>query len=66
MNTKSIRVRGVCLNMLILAAIGHADLDANHPTSIGHVSGLGRLGRDLGRRATEAILGRATHISKVG
>jgi hypothetical protein len=43
-------VRGLCLAMLILAAIGRADLQTSIAGSGLPVSGLGRLGRDLVRR----------------
>jgi hypothetical protein len=43
-------VRGLCLAILILAAIGRADLQTSIAGSGLPVSGLGRLGRDLVRR----------------
>jgi hypothetical protein len=43
-------VRGLSLALLILAAIGRADLHASIAGSGHAVSGLGRLGRDLVRR----------------
>jgi hypothetical protein len=46
-----LNLRGASLTVLILAAIGHADLQTTHTTLAPHISGLGRLGRDLGRRA---------------
>lgn len=50
MNKFSLSVRDVFLASLILAAIGHADLDASLATVQPHFAGLGRLGRDLVRR----------------
>jgi hypothetical protein len=43
-------IRGLSLSLLILAAIGHADLYASIAGSGLPVSGLGRLGRDLVHR----------------
>jgi hypothetical protein len=43
-------VRGLCLAILILAAIGRADLQTSIASPGLSVSGLGRLGRDLIRR----------------
>jgi hypothetical protein len=43
-------VRGLCLALLILAAIGRANLHTSIAGSGYPVSGLGRLGRDLVRR----------------
>jgi len=50
MNGIFIDIRGLSLTLLILAAIGHADLHASVAGSGLRVSGLGRLGRDLVRR----------------
>jgi hypothetical protein len=50
MSTITLSVRSVGLALLILAAIGHADLNAGLPSSGPRFSGLGRLGRDLVRR----------------
>jgi hypothetical protein len=54
MNTIFIGVRGLSLTLLILAAIGHADLHASVGGSGLHVSGLGRLGRDLAAHESRA------------
>jgi hypothetical protein len=43
-------IRGLSLSLLILTAIGHAELYASIPGSGLPVAGLGRLGRDLVRR----------------
>jgi hypothetical protein len=51
MSTITLNVRSVGLALLILASIGRADLNAGLPGSGPHFSGLGRLGRDLVRRA---------------
>src|SRR5271170_2967982 len=50
MNDIVFGIRGLCLTLLILAAIAHADLHASIAGSGPHISGLGRLGRDLVRR----------------
>jgi hypothetical protein len=50
MNSIFIGVRGLGLTLLILVAIGHADLQASVAGSGHRISGLGRLGRDLVRR----------------
>ncbi len=42
--------RGLSLALLILAAIGRADLHTSIAGSVPPISGLGRLGRDLVRR----------------
>ena len=56
MNSILIGVRGLGLTLLILVAIGHADLQASVAGSGLHISGLGRLGRDLVRReSSEAV-----------
>ncbi len=60
MNTLPLNVRGVGLALLILAAIGHADLTGSLAASGPHFSGLGRLGRDLIRRANGEEISGAT------
>jgi hypothetical protein len=52
MNTISLSVRGSVLSLLILAAIGHADLDVRLAMPESQFAGLGRLGRDLVRRTS--------------
>lgn len=55
MNNIFLGVRGLSFTLLILAAIGHAELNASFVEPGLHVSGLGRLGRDLvGRENGEA------------
>jgi hypothetical protein len=67
MNTIPLSVRGVCLTLLILAAIGHADSSASRATSIPHLSGFGRLGRDLVRRAfgEETLAAREAYLDSL-
>jgi hypothetical protein len=52
MSKITLSVRSVGMALLILAAVGHADSNANLPASGPQFSGLGRLGRDLIRRTS--------------
>jgi hypothetical protein len=45
-------IRGVCLAMLVIAALEHEAALSMRQQSTPHFAGLGRLGRDLARRAS--------------
>jgi hypothetical protein len=62
MNTIPLNVRGGSLALLILAAITHGHLETARTTTVSHICGLGRIGRDLDRRDRDGEIVAASEV----
>jgi len=62
MSKWSCRVRQITLGLVVLAAVGHANLATDLTGRAPNTSGMTRLGRDLLRKSAAEPCGRADHI----